>query len=142
MAKQKDRHFVGQTCLFDDFVQESVDSRTDTARRTDKGSKPGTLPEKKKARQRNGGEMMPKGRKPVFLVDEIVRVKYPFIRHQPAVLADYRNIVDIVVRDGDNEYWLGIDRHGNEVLPGSFGKKIPDRLKEAVAEYIKALKVV
>lgn len=85
---------------------------------------------------------IPIGRKPIFVVDEAIRNKYPFIRHQPASLMDYRNIVDIIVRDGNNEYWIGFDRHKNEILPGSFEKKIPDHLKESVTEYIEHLKVI
>ena len=82
-----------------------------------------------------------KGHKPVFVVDDDIRKKYPFIRHQPAVLMDYRNIVDVIVRDGDAEYWVGIDRYGNEVLVGSIDKKIPEHLKDCLREYIDNLKV-
>ena len=75
------------------------------------------------------------------MVDDDIRKKYPFIRHQPAVLMDYRNIVDVIVRDGDAEYWVGIDRHGNEVLVGSIDKKIPEHLKVDVLDYISNIKV-
>ena len=82
-----------------------------------------------------------KTHKPMFVVDDDIQKKYPFIRHQPAVLIDYRNIVDVIVRDGDAEYWVGIDRHGNEVLVGSIDKKIPEHLKVDVLDYISNIKV-
>ena len=143
MAKQKGNTNDAQQSLFDDFVDAAAKPQTNKKQQTDKSeNKSVGVSLKKKIKESKHNAMVPKGRKPIFVVDDMIRSKYPFIRHQPAVLMDYRNIVDVVVRDGNNEYWLGVDRYGNEVLPGSFDKKIPAHLKEAVAEYIANLKVV
>lgn len=136
MAKQKNRYSDGQQSLFEDMTASPVIPQKTTK------NKPHTSPNINNTAHKPGGDRVPKGRKPVFVVDETIRLKYPFIRHQPAVLMDYRNVVDIIVRDGNNEFWLGVDRHGNEILPGSFERKIPDHLKESVIEYIDNLKIV
>lgn len=142
MAKQKVKYSDGQQSLFDDFVKPSVISQADRPRAKDMSKhKPGTATKTLKTVRYTATEMLTKGRKPVFIVDETIRQKYPFIRHQPAVLMDYRNIVDVVIRENDKEYWIGIDRHKNEVLPGSFKKKIPEHLKDSVMEYIENLRI-
>ncbi len=77
-----------------------------------------------------------------FDVDASIKNKYPNIRHQPAVLPSYKNIIDIIVKDGEKEYWLGIDYEKYEVFKGDFEKKIPDEWKNAVREYIMNLKPI
>lgn len=142
-AKCKDMNKDGQQSLFDELVVPTVTEQADELNIDKSRSKPLRYPKPIQAAHDNGaGTIIPKGRKPVFVVEDAIRLKYPFIRHQPAVLMDYRNIVDIVVRDGKKEYWFGVDRHKNEILPGSFEKKIPDHLKESVMEYIENLKVI
>lgn len=77
-----------------------------------------------------------------FDVDIFIKAKYPNIRHQPAVLPSYKNIIDVIVEDGGKEYWLGIDYRKNEVFTGDLERKIPNKWKEAVREYIKNLKPI
>lgn len=77
-----------------------------------------------------------------FDVDIFIKAKYPNIRHQPAVLHSYKNIIDVIVEDGGKEYWLGIDYRKNEVFTGDLERKIPNKWKEAVREYIKNLKPI
>ena len=140
--RSKDMNKDGQQSLFEDLGLPSVITQTDK-RNVDKSkSKPLRYPKPIQTAHDNGAGAIPKGRKPVFVVEDSIRLKFPFIRHQPAVLMDYRNIVDIVVGDGKKEYWFGVDRHKNEILPGSFEKKIPDHLKESVMEYIENLKII
>lgn len=141
-TKRKDMNKDGQQSLFDDLVVPTVTAQTDKRNIEKSRSKPLRYPKTIQAAHDNGGGAIPKGRKPLFVVEDAIRLKFPFIRHQPASLMDYRNIVDIIVRDGNNEYWIGFDRHKNEILPGSFEKKIPDHLKESVIEYIENLKVI
>lgn len=77
-----------------------------------------------------------------FEVSDSIKNKYPNIRHQPAVLPSQRQIIDIIIKDNDKEYWYGIDYRKHEVIFGDFHKKIPDEWKEAVREYIKDLKPI
>lgn len=77
-----------------------------------------------------------------FDVDASIKNKYPNIRHQPAVLLSCKNIIDVIVKDGEKEYWLGIDYKKNEVFKGDFEKKIPNAWKDAVREYVMSLKLV
>lgn len=77
-----------------------------------------------------------------FDVDASIKNKYPNIRHQPAVLPSYKNIIDVIVKDGEKEYWLGIDYKKYEVIKGDFEKKIPNEWKNAVREYIMNLKPI
>lgn len=78
----------------------------------------------------------------LFVVDEYLKKKYPNITHQPAILPNYKKILDIKVVDGDKEYWLGITYSKNEVISGDFEKKIPIEWREAVKEYIDGLKII
>ena len=77
-----------------------------------------------------------------FEVSDSIKNKYPNIRHQPAVLPSCRQIIDVIVKDNDKEYWYGIDYHKYEVIKGDFERKIPNEWKEAVSEYILDLKPV
>ena len=74
-----------------------------------------------------------------FVVEQHIKEKYPQSRHQPAVLPNYRQIVDVVVKEGDKEYWLGIDYHKNEIVEGDLDKKNPEKWREAVKDYIQHL---
>lgn len=75
-----------------------------------------------------------------FDVDDLIKKKYPNIKHQPAVLPSHKNIIDIIVKDGIKEYWLGIDYRKREVFEGDLERKIPAEWRLAVREYIKNLK--
>lgn len=77
-----------------------------------------------------------------FDVDDFIKLKYPNIRHQPAMLPNYNNIIDVILSDDNNEYWLGIDYKKNEVFEGDFERKIPNEWQEAMREYIKNLKPI
>lgn len=75
-----------------------------------------------------------------FEVSDFIKNKYPNIKHQPAVLPSCRQIIDVIVQDNDKEYWFGIDYRKYEVIKGDFERKIPEKWKEAVREYILDLK--
>lgn len=77
-----------------------------------------------------------------FDVDDFIKKKYPNIKHQPAVLPSHKNIIDIIVKDANNEYWLGIDYRKREVFEGDLERKIPAEWKIAVREYINSLKKI
>lgn len=77
-----------------------------------------------------------------FEVSNIIKNKYPNIRHQPAVLPNYKQIIDVIITDKNKEYWFGIDYRKNEVIKGDFEKKIPNEWKDAVREYIIDLKPI
>lgn len=78
----------------------------------------------------------------LFEVSDVVKSKYPNIRHQPAVLPNYKQAIDIIVMADNKEYWLGIDYRKREVIKDDFEKKIPSEWKEAVKEYIDDLKLI
>ena len=78
----------------------------------------------------------------LFEVSDVVKSKYPNIRHQPAVLPNYKQAIDIIVMADNKEYWLGIDYRKREVIKDDFEKKIPSEWKEAVKEYIDDLKPI
>ena len=77
-----------------------------------------------------------------FDVDCLIKNKYPNIRHQPAVLPNNKNIIDIIITDNGKEFWLGIDYRKREIFEGDLDRKIPEKWKEAVREYIRNLKQV
>ena len=72
-----------------------------------------------------------------FEVSDTIKNKYPNIKHKPAVLPNYKQIIDIVL---NNQYTFGIDYNKREVIFGDFERIIPKEWKEAVLEYIKDLK--
>lgn len=72
-----------------------------------------------------------------FEVSDTIKNKYPNIKHKPAVLPNYKQIIDIVL---NNQYTFGIDYNKREVIFGDFERTIPKEWKEAVLEYIKDLK--
>lgn len=77
-----------------------------------------------------------------FDVTPGIKKKYPNISHQPAVLPNYRNILDIIIKDENKEYWLGINYNKTEVIQGDFDRKIPNKWKVAAKEYIEDLHIV
>ena len=77
-----------------------------------------------------------------FEVDCLIKSKYPNIRHQPAVLPSLKNIIDIILTDNGKEFWLGIDYRKREIFEGDLDRKIPEKWKDAVREYICNLKQV
>ena len=82
--------------MFDELVVPTVTAQADKRNIDKSRSKPLKYPKPIQAAHDNGAGTIPKGRKPVFVVEDATRLKFPFIRHQPAVLMDYRNVVDIV----------------------------------------------
>lgn len=75
-----------------------------------------------------------------FIVDSYIAVKYPNIKHISALLPNGVYIIDIIVSDGNESYKLGIHYNKYEVIKGDFNRKIPDKWKHALREYIMALK--
>lgn len=77
----------------------------------------------------------------IYDVTAEIKRKYPEIRHQPAVLPNFRHILDVIIKDENEEYWLGINYNKTEVFHGDLESKIPDKWKKAVKEYIDGLKI-
>ena len=75
-----------------------------------------------------------------FIVDSYIAEKYPDIKHTSALLPNGVYIIDIIVSDGNESYKLGIHYNKYEVIKGDFNRKIPDKWKQALREYIMALK--
>lgn len=76
-----------------------------------------------------------------FEVSDAVKKKYPYIKHRPAVLPNYKQIIDIILNDND-DITFGIDYRKHEVIVGDFDRKIPQEFKDAVREYILDLRPI
>ena len=76
----------------------------------------------------------------VFDVDMFTKAYYPNITHEPNLLPNYQRIIKIIVKDEDREYSVAIDYNKKEIFYNDIDKKIPQKWRKAVKEYIQNLR--